>query len=330
MRVADRVAQREDSWRQLEALVDRMGRKRFRRPDPDDVLRLGHLYREACGDLMLAEAYDLPRETVLYLHGLVGRAYNVLYRARGAHLRDWGRVLFDSAPRQLRSDPAVRLAVLVFVASFLFSGLMAAARPDFASTVVGESFLDQIDEMYDQPIDKPRDKGMGRNDTAMAGFYIQHNTSIGLQCFAWGIFFGIGSLYQLLSNGIVLGTIFGHMAISPHAENFFTFVTAHSTFELPAIMVAGAAGLRMGWGLVDTRGRSRLDSLRREATAALPALSASVVLFVIAAFVEGFVSAAPISYWAKASVAISGLVLIVGFLSLGGRSASMVNDSTSA
>ena len=67
----------------------------------------------------------------------------------------------------------------------------------------------------------------------------------------------MGSLFQLLSNGIVLGTVFGHMAVSPHAANFFTFVTAHTSFELTAIVVAAAAGLRLGWGLIDTQGQSR-------------------------------------------------------------------------
>jgi uncharacterized membrane protein SpoIIM required for sporulation len=282
-------------------------------------LRLGQLYRGVCSDLMLAESHDLPRDTVAYLHGLVGRAHNALYRARGFRFRDWGRVLFDAAPRRLRSDPALRLSAAVFVVSFLLCAFVAAAHPEFSRAVVGDKFVEQIDHMYSHPIDSPAEHGEARNDTAMAGFYIQHNTSIGLQCFAWGILFGVGSLYQLLSNGIVLGTIFGHMAASPLAANFFSFVTAHSSFELTAIVVAGAAGLRMGWGLVDTQGQTRLASLRREATAALPALSASVVLFVLAAFIEGFVSASPLPYWSKASVAITSAMVIVAYLTLGGR-----------
>jgi uncharacterized membrane protein SpoIIM required for sporulation len=319
MRVVDRLSQREASWRELDQLIDRMSQAHFRRVAPRDVIRLGQLYRGVCSDLMLAESYDLPRDTVAYLHALVGRAHNALYRAGGFQFRELGRVLFDSAPRRLRSDPALRLAGAVFAASFLLCGLMAASHPDFAREVVGTSFLEQIDHMYSQPIDSLRDQGAARNDTAMAGFYIQHNTSIGLQCFAWGIVFGLGSLYQLLSNGIILGTLFGHMAVSPHAHNFFTFVTAHSSFELTAIVVAGAAGLRMGWGLIETQGQTRLVSLRREATAALPALGASVVLFVLAAFVEGFISASPLPYWAKASVAVMSAVLILAYLTLGGR-----------
>ena len=319
MRVVDRLSQREASWHELDRLVDRLSASHFRRLDPEDVLRLGQLYRGVCSDLMLAESYDLPRETVAYLHALVGRAHNTLYRARGFQFRDLGRLLFDAAPRMLRSDPALRLSAAVFFVSFLLCGLVAAARPGFARQVVGDEFLEQIDHMYAQPIAVQRGEAAARDDTAMAGFYIQHNTTIGLQCFAWGIVLGLGSLYQLLSNGIVLGTLFGHMAVSPSASNFFTFVTAHSSFELPAIVVAGAAGLRMGWGLIETKGQTRLASLRREAGNALPALCASVVLFVLAAFVEGFISASPLPYWTKAGVAVFGAMLIVAFLTLGGR-----------
>ncbi len=257
--------------RELERLVDEISDRQLRRSPPADVLRLGQFYRGVCSDLMLAESYDLPRDTVAYLHGLVGRTHNALYRAQGIRFRDWGRILFDSAPRTLRSDPALRLAAAVFVVAFLICALAAAAQPEFARQVVGERFVEAIDHMYSHPIDAVNKEGVGRDDTAMAGFYIQHNTSIGLKCFAWGILFGMGSLFQLLSNGIVLGTVFGHMAVSPHAANFFTFVTAHTSFELTAIVVAGTAGLRLGWGLIDTKGQSRAASLRREATQALPA-----------------------------------------------------------
>jgi uncharacterized membrane protein SpoIIM required for sporulation len=322
VRVVDRLSQREASWRELDRLVERLSPSQFRRPDAADVLRLGELYRGVCNDLMLAESYDLPQETVAYLHALVGRAHNALYRASGFRFRDLGRLLFETAPRRLRSDPALRIAAAVFVVSFLLSGLLAATRPEFARQVVGDEFLEQIDHMYSEPVASPRGDGRARDDTVMAGFYIQHNTTIGLQCFAWGIVLGLGSLYQLLSNGIVLGALFGHMAVSPDAANFYTFVTAHSSFELTAVVVAAAAGLRMGWGLIDTQGQTRLASLRREAAGALPALVTSVVLFVLAAFVEGFISASPLPYWIKAGVAILGAVLILAYLTLGDRRTS--------
>jgi uncharacterized membrane protein SpoIIM required for sporulation len=282
-------------------------------------MRLGELYRSACTDLMLAEEHDLPRETVKYLHSLVGRGHNVIYRAQGFSFRDWGRALFQSAPRRLRSDPALKLAALVFWGTFLLIALVSAGRPDFARTVVTEPVLDQFDHDFAQPVYAERPDGRKRSDTMMAGFYIQHNASIGLSCFVWGIVFGLGSLYQLIYNALIIGTLFGHMLAQPFGWNFFNFVTAHTSFELTAIVVSGAAGLRLGWGWIDTQGQSRLASLRREAANALPSAGAAVVLFVLAAIVEGYVSASALPYWVKAAVAVVSAAIIVAYLALGGR-----------
>jgi uncharacterized membrane protein SpoIIM required for sporulation len=317
MRVADRLAQRETTWRELDNLLARLDSSPLRRVDAAELLRLGELYRAACTDLMLAESHDLPRDTVAYLHGLVGRAHNVVYRGKGFRFSDWGAAFFGAVPRRLRTDPAVRLAALVFWGSFLLCGLLAAGRPGFAESVIGEAFLSQMDEMYARPLAEMQKEGRGRNDAMMAGFYIQHNTSIGLRCYAGGILLGLGSLYELLSNGMILGTVFGHMAVSPAAPNFFRFVTAHGPFELTAIVLSGAAGLRLGWGLIDTRGLSRLASLRREAIEALPTVGAAVVLFILAAFLEGFVSGSELPYTAKAGIAV-GCALVLAVYVLGG------------
>ncbi len=319
MRVVDRLARREASWRELEARLDRFDSLRGARPTQVEVIRLGELYRAACTDLMLAEAHELPRDTVAYLHALVGRAHNAVYRARGFKFSDWGQSLFGTVPRQIRSDPAVRLSAAVFFGSFLVCALLAAGRPDFAPNLVGEAVIEQVDQMYAEPLGVERKDGLKRSDAMMAGFYIKHNTSIGLQCFAFGLLLGLGSLYQLLSNGMILGTIFGHMATTPYATNFFTFVTAHSVFELSAIVFSGAAGLRLGYGLIETKGQTRLGSLQREARRALPVVGASAVLFVLAAFIEGFVSASVLPYPVKAAIALASAALLIAYFTLGGR-----------
>jgi uncharacterized membrane protein SpoIIM required for sporulation len=321
MRIVDRLEEREASWKELDALIDTMSRPRVGRGaiTPEHVLRLGELYRAACTDLMLAESNDLPREMVSYLHALVGRAHSALYRAQGFRFSDWAKDLFGNVPRQLRRDPALRLAAVVFWGSFLLCALLAAGRAEFAPRVLGESFVDAMDQMYEEPVGGDREGTMQRNDTVMAGFYIQHNASIGIKCFAWGLLLGLGSLLELISNGVILGAVFGHMARGPNAAHFFTFVTAHGPFELTAIVFSGAAGLRLGSGLIDTRGESRLASLRREAARALPVVGAAVLLFVLAAFLEGFVSASRLPYSTKAAIAVFTAALLVAYLVFGGR-----------
>src|SRR4051812_41393538 len=114
MRVIDRLAQREASWRELDLLLDRLSKGKGPSARAAQVIRLGELYRSACTDLMLAEAHDLPRDTVAYLHALVGRAHNTVYRAKGFRFSDWATALFSTAPYRLRNDPALRIAALTF------------------------------------------------------------------------------------------------------------------------------------------------------------------------------------------------------------------------
>ncbi len=325
MRVADRLEKRETTWRELDILLAKLASEPLKRASASEVIRLGELYRSACTDLMLAEAHDMPRDTVNYLHGLVGRAHNAVYRGKGFRFSDWGAVLFGEVPRRLRSDPALRLAALVFYGGFLVCALLAAGRPGFAQKIAGEDFVANVDTMYEQPIDTVRKDGA---DTLMAGFYIQHNASIGIRCFAWGLFFGLGSLYELISEGMVLGSLFGHMATSPNARNFYTFVTAHGPFELTAIVFSGAAGLRLGWGLIDTQGESRIDSLRREARRSLPIVGAAVVLFIFAAFLEGFVSPSKLPYPYKAAIAIASASMLVVYITIGGRALTTAEAGT--
>ena len=351
MRVVDRLAQRAESWQELDRLVTRLGglapgHSRRDRPRPsevvwldesdlapvaggevpdrprgrrsyaaDDVLRLGELYRAACADLMLAEAHDLPRDTVAYLHDLVARAHNVVYRGRGFNFRRWAMDLLADLPRRLRSDPTLRVSALVFYGSFLAFGIIGAARPDLAAKIVGESTLEMYDEMYA----KSHDRGFGES-SFMTGFYIKHNASIGLNCFAWGLTFCIMTLYLLFSNGMQLGVVFGHMALmTPQRDHFYTFVTAHAPFELTAIVFSGAAGLRLGWGLIETKGQTRLASLRREAKLSLPTVGAATFLFVLAAFLEGFVSPSALPYAVKAGIALTCATLLAAYVALGGR-----------
>ncbi|HEX8202527.1 MAG TPA: stage II sporulation protein M, partial [Isosphaeraceae bacterium] len=179
----------------------------------------------------------------------------------------------------------------------------------------GAEFLEQIEQMYAEPIGP----GRQRDDALMAGFYIQHNASIGLQCYAWGLAFGLGTLSILFDNAKALGTAFGSMARTPYAGHFYTFVTAHAPFELTAIVFSGGAGLRLGWGLIDTQGQTRLASLRREAARSLPTVGAAVFLFVLAAFLEGFVSGSALPYPYKAAIALACSALLVAYLALGGR-----------
>ena len=113
---------------------------------------------------MLAESFDLPGDTVAYLHALVGRAHNAVYRVKGFRLADFTEAIFVTAPRQLRSDPTLRISAGVFYGLFLLFALRAAGRPGFAAKIVGEEQLAVMEEMYDHPFSDRSDNEPKRSD----------------------------------------------------------------------------------------------------------------------------------------------------------------------
>lgn len=295
MKVADLLESRRQNWRELELLCSQMEAVR-RKVSSEDLVRFAAMYRAACADLALADSYQLPQHTVSYLHHLVGRAHNQLYRSRPFQYRQWTKLLFQEVPQRLFLDRCLWLAAGLFWGFFFLCMALAYIDREFAGGVVPEAMLQQMDEMYSQPVGA-QSRGLGA-DNQMAGFYIQHNTTIGLRCFVMGTVLGVGGMYETLQNACILGTVFGYMARGDNWQNFYQFVTAHGPFELTAIVLAAAAGMRLGFSLVDTRGLSREASMAKAAREAVPAMGMSILLFGLAALIEGFISpSAPPSWW---------------------------------
>jgi uncharacterized membrane protein SpoIIM required for sporulation len=311
MKVAALLEQRQQHWLELDRLCGQAQRKM----DAASLTRFAALYRAACADLALADAYQLPPNTVQYLHQLVGRAHNQLYRSRHLDVAAWGTMLLRDVPRRIFADRCVQLVFVVFWATFLISAALAYQRTDWADQVLPEGMRASLEENFKEPIGD-RDP---QANYAMAAFYIRHNTGIGLRCFAWGILI-IPGLRETLSNALILGAAFGYMGRPDVAEgpNFFNFVTAHGPFELTAIVLAAGAGLRLGMGWLTTHGLTRSASLQKTAAETMPMMGASMVMFFLAALIEGFLSPTSLDYAIKAAVAIlSSGMLMFYFIFLG-------------
>jgi uncharacterized membrane protein SpoIIM required for sporulation len=318
MKVADLLELRRAQWRELEQLCAQTNHWLRRRMSAVDILRFSTLYRAACADLALADAYQLPPATVEYLHQLVGKAHNQLYRSEALTFRGWFRELCVEVPRRLRADRCLWLAAAVFWGTFLLTATLAYSTPGFAERVVGKDQMNDLEDMYSKPAERNLAEG-GNLGSLMGGFYVFHNGSIGLQCFAFGLLLGIGGLYVTFMNAAAIGAMFGFMANSRYAENFFHFVTAHGPFELTAIVLCAAAGMRLGFSVVTTHGLTRIASLRLAAKDALSIGWVALVLFVCAAAIEGFLSPSSAPYAVKAAVAIISTILLLCYFFVLGR-----------
>ena len=324
MKVADLLESRRDNWRQLDLLCAQLEHRCKKTLGPTSMARFAALYRAACADLALAESYQLPPNTVRYLHQLVGRSHNQLYPSRKFNMQFWREELLTRVPQRLFSDGTFWLAFAIFWGTFLLSTLLASewklpgsSRPPvggFADAIVGTDALEEIQIAFSKPM-----SGRDPNESAaMAGFYWLNNTGIGLKCFAAGLIFAVGGIYITAFNAAYLGAVFGYMLRVPEGNNFYEFVTAHGPFELTAIVLSAAAGFRLGFALVDTGGFSRIDSLRRAGRLAMPTVGAAIILFVLAGMIEAFISPSALPFVFKGAVAVitSGMLMFY-FVMLG-------------
>ena len=127
MKVSELLKHRRRQWRELEGLCDAMANRRRSEITSQMVTRFTSLYRAACADLALADENHLPQNTVNYLHQLVGRAHNQLYRSRRFDYASWKQTMLVDVPQRIFNDGCVQVAFLFFWGAFLLSATLAAS-----------------------------------------------------------------------------------------------------------------------------------------------------------------------------------------------------------
>ncbi|MBI2395802.1 MAG: stage II sporulation protein M [Deltaproteobacteria bacterium] len=322
------VERRRADWDALDALVQQATNRGLKKLDPLSLARLPALYRDVCADLSRAQAARYGAPLVEYLEGLTASAHGLVYgkpsRALASRLAEGapeGRAasLFGAFPRAVRRRwRAVAIAAALFFLPFVVGLLAAKSDPTFAFRIAPQSMLEPLTEAYAKGFADGRTPGEG---TLMAGFYVHNNVGIALRCFALGIFGGLGSAIYLVQNGLSIGAILGYVASQGAGANILTFVVGHGAFELGAIVLAGAAGLSVGWSLVAPGEKTRAASLQDCARDVVMIVAGAAVMLLIAAGIEAFWSASSVPSSIKRSVGLALAILITVYLSLAGRRA---------
>jgi uncharacterized membrane protein SpoIIM required for sporulation len=192
--------------------------------------------------------------------------------------------------------------------------------PDFVHYVLSPRQISSFHEMYDPA---NRRLGMREADTSvmMFGFYIWNNVRIGFQTFAGGLLAGVGSGWFLGANGFVIGAVAGYLTEVGYSETFWSFVAGHSSLELIAIVLSGAAGFKLGMAVISPGNRSRKAALVAAARPAVRIMYGAALLFFAAAFVEAFWSPlTAFGFVPKIMIGISGWVALLAYFLLAGRS----------
>lgn len=287
------VQMNESLWNQLEAWLDfqDLSRKeRSKRQAEQPSLDFPETYRHICHHLALAQSRMYSPLLIERLNQLVVRGHNRLYSSR---LHFWHRLVeffLRELPRLVRQErKVVYLAASLFFGSFFSMMLAIQIQPELVYSVIDGEQVAAMELMYD-PKNTSR---FGRereadSDVLMFGFYIRNNTGIGFQTFAGGLIFGLGTLFFLLYNGLVIGAVAGHLTEIGYIQTFWSFVAGHSAFELTAIVLSGAAGLKLAEALVMPGRKSRRLALLDNSRIAVQIVYAAATLFLMAAFIEAF------------------------------------------
>jgi uncharacterized membrane protein SpoIIM required for sporulation len=313
----------QSEWQELETLLHRLsGARRKRESAAHEGERLAALYRRVCEQLALARARCYPAYMLDRLERLTGDAHQMIYQRGEFGIAAVMRFISADFPLTVRSHGSyVLIAAALLILPTLIVGLLVYHRPDLILSVVDARTAASFERMY-----SPTAESIGRlrnanTDWMMFGYYIMHNIGISFQCFAGGLLAGIGSIFFLLYNGASIGAVAGYLTERGLGTTFFPFVATHSAFELTAIVLAGAAGLRLGHGLLIPGRNTRLDSLVAATRRCTVLLYGSTIMLVIAAALEAFWSSAPwLPPGLKYGIAAVCWLAVLGYLTLQGRS----------
>jgi uncharacterized membrane protein SpoIIM required for sporulation len=313
----------EREWRELEELVDvvlkRKASNEARQPPRGE--RIAALYRRACEHLALARARSYPAYLLDRLDRLTADAHQVIYQQRELGAAALWRVVSRDFPRAVRADAAyVFLAAALLAVPAFVLGALVYFEPGLILSVVDAATAAQFEQMYSmsaESIGRTRDAG---GDWTMFGFYISNNVGIAFQCFASGLAAGLGSIFFLLYNGALFGAVAGYLTERGLGSTFYSFVVTHGAFELTAIALSGAAGLKLGASLLAPGRRTRRQSLVHAARESVVIVYGVTAMLIVAAAVEAFwSSAAWVPGSAKYGVAAVCWLVVFAYLALQGR-----------
>lgn len=314
-------------WESLEQQValclQARGWRRTSRPDVrgDELARL---YRRVCEQLSLARERAYPSYMLERLERVTADAHQLIYQHGGSGSGALREFLLRGFPRCVRQHAGyVWLAALLFAAPALVTGFLVHARPELILSVVDAPTANQFEHMYSEAAESIGRRREAGSDWTMFGFYIRNNIGVAFRCFAGGLFLGIGSIFFLVYNGALGGAVAGFLTERGLGATFYSFVATHAAFELVAIALSGAAGLRLGHALLAPGRRSRRASLVLATREVAPLIYGFVVLLIVAAAVEAFwSSAAWLPHGVKYAVAAACWAAVLGYLTLQGRRAA--------
>jgi uncharacterized membrane protein SpoIIM required for sporulation len=304
------LEKRRPYWDELEKLLAQCGASGIRALNRRELRSLSLLYRQVAADLSILRQDQSGQIYATHLNRLLARAHNIIYI--GKRESTLGILLFFSRnyPQIFqRNFNYVLAAFIVFLAGGVAGLLATLYNPSFQLQVLGPGMVDTIEhhKMWTHSV-------VAIKPIASSAI-MTNNLSVTFMTFAMGITAGVGTLYMLFFNGLLLGVVGTACWLNQMSLQLWSFVVSHGVLELPAIFIAGGAGFRIAQGILFPGLLSRKDSVQVAGAEAIQLLLGTIPMLVIAGILEAFLSPTSEPVLLKFSVGGGLFLLLVLYLS---------------
>ena len=292
-------------WDRLGVLA-RKGARGANRLSAEEIDELVRLYQRTSSHLSYVRTYYREPALTARLTGLVATAGAVVYGTRPKSLRAFGRFFSETFPGALwHNRRFVAVAAVLFYLPAVVIGIWLANSPDAVEAVgppaLREAYLNEDFESYYSS--KPASEFAAQVTT--------NNIQVGFLAFAGGVLLCVPTAFLLVFNGANLGVPAGLFAAAGQNAKFYGLILPHGLLELTAVVIAGSAGLRLGWSLIDPGDRTRADALAEEGRRSVVLVLGLVATFLVAGLIEGFVTGSGLPTVVRVGI---GVVVEAAFL----------------
>jgi len=329
------------TWTELERRLDQLEASSAQRMTIGELQRFHLLYERTAADLARLNTFSAEPETRRYLETLIARAYGEIHETREKRRRLRPvRWFFQTLPQTFRKHVrAFYLSVAITIVGAMFGGFAIAFDPSSKAVLMPFPHLLQDpakrvaeEERLRGGAGSPADRLSGRKSSFSAQL-MTHNTHVSIFTMALGVSYGVGTTVVLFSNGIMVGAIAVDYVRAGQTKFLLGWLLPHGVIEIPAILIAGQAGLILALAMIGWGRRVPLSMRLREVSNDLVTLIFGVAcLLVWAGFIEAFLSQyhePVIPYELKIGFGLVELTLLVLFLSRSGRDGPTTTDEAS-
>lgn len=281
MREVTFLKKNSDRWKEVETfLASKAG------INPD---KLADLFIELTDDLSYSRTFYPESKTTQYLNSLTARVHQSIYKSKKERKERFLQFWKYEAPLLFyKHRMMIVISFSIFFLSMLIGIVSSAGDSGFVRLIMGDSYINMTLENIDKGDPLAVYKQMNGIDMFMGITF--NNIRVSFIAFIFGILLSFGTVWVLLSNGIMLGAFQYFFHVHDLLFESILVIWIHGTLEISAIIIAGAAGLVLGNSILFPGTYSRRQSFMIGSKEGLKIIVSLIPIFITAGFLESFVT----------------------------------------